>query len=285
MSAAVEKQPTNNKSRKNCHTDTTTSTSTDTISREDTNMMGGRGGKDRTNICFSSSGGNSSSTSASDDVERTRRLRQVLPSSTTILNCYDNGLAENPGADRRITAPAALLDETGAGTRIMMIPSMMFSSLPLGVASNPAGAAGHCTHMLHTSFQQMQQQQHLSRSLTNPAHPFVIAGTSVPTWMLQHRHADSSSGLLTAAAVHPSSRSSLLLSNNADQDCSFNLESIRNMYDHNAAANQENQLPAFQQQSSPSMIPTARLRLVGTRSMQTSSLRSATEIGVSTTFR
>ena len=174
-----------------------------------------------------------------------------------------------------------LLDETGAGTRIMMIPSMMFSSLPLGVASDPAGDTGHYTHMLPTSFQQMQQQQQQQQQyLTNPGHPCVVDGTSVPTWMLQHRPADSSSGLLTAAAVHPSSRSSLLLSNNADQDCSFNLESIRNMYDHNAAANQENQ-----QLSSPRMIPTARLRLVGTRSMQTSSVGSATAIGVSTTFR
>jgi hypothetical protein len=209
-------------------------------------------------------------------MEGTRRLRHVLPTSSTTIY----GLVENPGADRRITAPATLLDETGAGTRIMMIPSMMYSSLPLGVASDPAGDTGHYTHMLPTSFQQMQQQQQQQQYLTNPGHPCVVDGTSVPTWMLQHRPADSSSGLLTAAAVHPSSRSSLLLSNNADQDCSFNLESIRNMYDHNAAANQENQ-----QLSSPRMIPTARLRLVGTRSMQTSSVGSATAIGVSTTFR
>ena len=250
MSAAVEKQPTNNKSRKNCHTDTTTSTSTDTISREDTNMMGGRGGKDRTNICFSSSGGNSSSTSASDDVERTRRLRQVLPSSTTILNCYDNGLVENPGADRRITAQATLLDETGTGGRIMMMPSMMSSSLPLGPASNPAGATGHYTHTMHTSIQQIQkqQQQYLSRSLMNPAHLCVVSGRSVPTWMLQHHPVINSSVLLTAAAVHrPSiSGSSLLMSNNVDQDCSFNLESIREMYYHNAANQERRELPAFQ---------------------------------------
>ena len=235
--------------RWNRHADnSSTSTTTDTISREDTNMMGGRGGKDRTNICFSSSGGNSSSTSASDDVERTRRLRQVLPSSTTILNCYDNGLAENPGAARRIAALTTLLDETGAGNRIIMMPSMMSSSLPLGAVSDPAGAAGHYTHMLHTSFQQMQQQQqYMSRSLTNPAHPCVVSGRSVPTWILQHRPAVSSSGLLSAAAVHPSRRSSLLLSNNADQDNSFNLESIRQMYYHNAAANQEREeMPAFQ---------------------------------------
>jgi hypothetical protein len=62
--------------RWNRHADnssTSTSTSTDTISREDTHMMGGRGGENRINPCFSFSGV-SSAISASDDMEGTRRL-------------------------------------------------------------------------------------------------------------------------------------------------------------------------------------------------------------------
>lgn len=166
------------------------------------------------------------------------------------MNCYNKSLVENPGAARRITAQATLLDETGTGGRIMMMPSMMSSSLPLGPASNPAGATGHYTHTMHTSIQQIQkqQQQYLSRSLMNPAHLCVVSGRSVPTWMLQHHPVINSSVLLTAAAVHrPSiSGSSLLMSNNVDQDCSFNLESIREMYYHNAANQERRELPAFQ---------------------------------------